>query len=67
LTCPDGFTVMVNVLAGPSQERPLNVKVGVTVTTETIGEFVLFVDIKLTELPEPDVARPVAVFELVQR
>ena len=58
---------MVNVLAGPSQERPLTVKVGVTVTTETIGEFVLFVDIKLTELPEPDVARPVAVFELVQR
>ena len=67
MTCPDGLTVMVNVLAGPSQERPLTVKVGVTVTTETIGEFVLFVDIKLTELPKPDVARPVAVFELVQR
>ena len=53
LTCPSGFTVMLNVREGPGQLVPPLVKTGVTVIVPVIGEVVVFVAVN-DRFPLPD-------------
>ncbi len=53
LTCPDGLTVMVNVLGVPIQFVAPFVKVGVTVIVATIGVVPVFTAVNEGMLPEP--------------
>ena len=61
-----GFTVMVNVVAMPTQLTPLFVNVGVTVIVATIGVVVLLVAIKVGILPVPLAAIPIEAALFVQ-
>ena len=63
-TC--GFTVMVNVSAGPSQVTPSLVKCGVTVMVAVNAAFVVFVAVKAAMSPLPLAARPMPVSSFVQ-
>jgi hypothetical protein len=54
-----GFTVMVKVLAVPTQLTPPLIKVGVTVMVATTGNIVVLVAIKVGMLPTPFAARPI--------
>ena len=54
-----GLIVIVKVLEGPSQLRPLNVNVGVTVIVAVEGDVDVLVAIKFPELPVPVAAKPI--------
>jgi hypothetical protein len=61
-----GFTVMVNVLAGPSHETPPLVKRGVTVMVATTGCVPLLVPVNGIKLPVPVAASPMVGSLFVQ-
>jgi hypothetical protein len=58
----DGLTVIVKVESGPEQLLRVGVKVIVAVITADV----VLLAVKEGILPEPDAARPIAVFVLVQ-
>jgi hypothetical protein len=69
LTCPLGFTVMVNVLAGPVQEINPLVNVGITVIVAVIAWLEVLVAVKLgipVGFPVLEAANPISVLLLVQ-
>ncbi len=61
-----GLTVMLKFFGDPKQVVPPKVICGVTVINPTIGATPLFVVANDGILPEPDAAKPIAVFEFVQ-
>ena len=61
-----GFTVMLNVVAVPTQLTPPLVKVGVTVIVATTGVVVTLVATNVGMLPVPLAAKPIAVLLFVQ-
>ena len=60
-----GYTVIVKVMAGPGQEIPPPVNVGVTVMVATTGSVPLLVAVNKI-LPVPDAPRPMTVVLLAQ-
>ena len=65
LTCPSGFTVMVNVLGVPEQLVPPLLKTGVTVIVPVMGEVTVFAAVNEI-FPEPVAGKPMPVLLLVQ-
>ena len=68
-TCGVGFTVMVNVLAGPVQEINPLVNVGITVIVAVIAWLEVLVAVKLgipVGFPVLEAANPISVLLLVQ-
>jgi len=60
-----GLTVTAAVAVAPTQSRPANVNVGVTVILPEIGDVLPLVPVKLNmPLPDPLPARPIAVLSL---
>jgi len=62
LTCPEGFTVILNCFVAPSQVLPPLVKCGVITMSAIIGEEPVFVaeNMGIEPLPEPE--RPIEVW-----
>ena len=58
-TLPDGFTVMVKVVAVPVQVVPLVVSVGVTTIMAVTGALPVFTAVNEAILPVPLAARPI--------
>ena len=65
-TCPDGLTVMVNVLDGPVQEPPSLIKVGITTMEATMGDNPLLMAINGGMSPEPLAESPIPGVLFVQ-
>jgi hypothetical protein len=61
-----GLTVIVNVFAGPEQETPKLVKVGVTVMVAVTGDVPVLTAANAAILPVPLVPRPIVVLSFVQ-
>ena len=61
-----GFTVYVNVIAGPRQVTPPKVALGVTVINAITGAFVTLVAVKAGILPTPLSANPMLGVLLIQ-
>jgi len=66
LTCPLGFTVMLNCFVGPSQVFPAFVKCGVMVRVATTGEVPVFDAVKIGIEPLPVLPSPIDVWLFVQ-
>jgi hypothetical protein len=66
-TCPEGFTVIVNVCGVPVQFTVPAVKVGVTVRLATTGIFPVLTAENNGIFPVPEAARPMAGWSFVQR
>ena len=60
-----GFTVMVNVMAGPLQPILPLVNTGVTTIVATTGEVPVLMAVKAGMFPDPLAARPIEGEELV--
>jgi hypothetical protein len=60
-----GFTVIVKFSAGPVHETELFVKVGVTDTMASTGEFPIFIALNDAIFPVPFAASPMPGLELV--
>jgi len=56
-----GFTVIVNVLDGPTQVVPPLIRVAVYVTVAVIGEGVVLIAVKLGKVPVPLGTRPTPI------
>jgi len=65
-TCPDGFTVIVNVFGAPGQLTPPSENIGITVIVATCGELVVLEAMKVEIVPLPLSERPIVVLVLVQ-
>jgi hypothetical protein len=61
-----GLTVIVNVFAGPEQDTPKLVKVGVTVMVAVTGDVPVLTAANAAILPVPLVPRPIVVLSFVQ-
>ena len=61
-----GFTVIVNVLVGPTQATPALVNVGVTVMVATTGAVPVLTTLKLSISPVPNGANPMEGVLFVQ-
>ena len=66
VTVAVGFTVIVKLAGVPVHETPPLVNVGITVTVDTTGPFVLLVPLKVLMSPVPLPESPVARLLLVQ-
>jgi hypothetical protein len=61
-----GLTVIVNVFAGPEQDTPKLVKVGVTVMVAVTGDVPVLTAANAAILPVPLAPRPIVVLSFVQ-
>ena len=66
ITCPDGFTIMVKVFAGPAQLTVPFVNVGVTVIVAVTGTVPLLIALKFEISPVPLAASPIDVVLFIQ-
>ena len=67
ITCPDGLTVIIQVMGKPTQLVPPLVNVGVTVMVATTGEVVVLRAAKGPILPLPATERPMLVVVFVHK
>ena len=65
LTCPAGFTVILNCFVEPVQVLPPLVKDGVTTIVAIIGEELVFVAVNVRIEPLPEDASPIEVWSLL--
>ena len=66
LTCPEGFTVILNCFVGPSQVLPPLVKCGVITMSAITGDEPVFVAVNMGIEPLPEPERPIEVWLFVQ-